>query len=108
LEQVACGEIGLTINYFYSLTPREFNNILIGYRQKEEALTKERWKHTQQVIFYAALNFDSKDKNITPDKFFPLPWEQELKIEKLKPKKTPEQIKKEFEHIDKSLKNNAS
>ena len=66
-------------------------------------MRKERWKQTQYLIYFAALNFEAKDKNITPEKFFPLPWESEINVERIKPKKTKAEIAKAFEEIDKIL-----
>lgn len=50
MEQVACGEIGLTLNYFYSLTPREFDNIVIGYRRKEETQYRTGWEQSRFIV----------------------------------------------------------
>lgn len=96
---MACGEIGLNLNYFYSLTPRQFYNIVEGYSKKEDQLFKRSWEQTRLLAFYAAYNFESKDKNLTPEKFYPLPWEQKKKVSN-KPKMSLQEVKELFNKID--------
>jgi hypothetical protein len=102
---VACGEMGLNLDYFYSLTPREFNNILEGYRKKEETYFNNSWEQTRLIAFNAAFNFETKDKGITAQKWMPLPWEQNKK-ELKPPTKTKEELKSFFKKFDEQQKTN--
>lgn len=95
---MACGEIGLTITYFYSLTPREFDNILTGYRNKEEAHFKNQWEQTRQLM-YAALQPHAKKGKSLDIKF---PWEKET-LPTRTAQRSREEMKKLFEKIDKNL-----
>lgn len=99
MEEKACGELGLNIDYFYSLTPVEFNNILTGFERKEREAFKNSWQQVQQVVFYSAFNFESKNKNLSPQKFYPLPWEV-LKTKLESPRKTRKEIKEMWDKID--------
>jgi hypothetical protein len=51
----ACGELGLNIDYFYSLTPREFDNILEGYRRKEENIERANWERARLQMYYSVV-----------------------------------------------------
>lgn len=98
--------MGLEINYFYSLLPREFYNILIGYRQKEENNFKTSWEQTRLIAFHSAFTFESKDKEVTPEKFKPLPWDEEQPTAK-KATRTREEMKAMFKKLDEETANRA-
>ena len=93
----------LKIDYFYSLSPREFYNIVQGYSKRKENTVKLSWEQTRLVAFYAAFQMETKDKKITPQKFIPLPWDEKenLSIEAKKPTRTREEMKAMFKNIDK-------
>ncbi|QQU04033.1 Uncharacterised protein [Myroides odoratus] len=76
LEILACGRIGLDINYFYSLTPRQFNNIQLGWNENNEMQIKTSWEQTRK-IFEAVLRPYMKDKTKTAKDLLPLPWDTE-------------------------------
>ena len=75
LEQVACGEVGLNIDYFYSLTPREFSNILTGYRKKEDEAFKDRWQQTRMLMHTMVLPNLKKGQKLSPQQLLEFPWE---------------------------------
>lgn len=79
LEQIACGEIGLAIDYFYSLTPREFNNILVGYRLKEENDFKNGWEQTRMLMHTMVLPNLKKGSKVTPMQLLPFDWDNKVK-----------------------------
>lgn len=97
---LACGEIGLNINYFYSLTPREFYNILTGYNRKTEAEFKTNWEQTRQLMFAVLQPHVKKGSKLE----FTFPWEKQDNVKKLKTRKTREQIEAEFKKLDEDLK----
>lgn len=72
---MALGEIGLEIDQFYYLTPREFYNLLRGYRKKEQEKEKLSWEQVRLQIYYSVLPY-SKETNLTPKDILLLPWEQ--------------------------------
>jgi len=67
--------MGLTIDEFYKLTPRQFHNIQNGfYRRKEDELK-------ENLILNRGLKFTMlvphlKDRNATEEKLFPLYFEK--------------------------------
>ena len=104
LERVAMGEMGLQLEYFYSLTPREFDNIVVGYREKEENQFKNNWEQTRLIAFNAAFNFETKDKKITAKKWFEFPWETQQKVLK-PPTKTKAEMLDVFKKFDAQTQN---
>lgn len=43
----------MQIDYFYSLTPRQFNNIQVGYNDRRDAEQKERLILVRRLMFSA-------------------------------------------------------
>lgn len=79
---MALGELGLKLNYFYSLTEREFNNIVLGYRKKEEENFKIKLVLNRRLEFaIIAPHLDKKHKSLTPEKYMPFAWENEQDLE---------------------------
>lgn len=70
--------MGLNIDYFYSLTPRQFYNISKGYRKKEEDSFKLSWEQTRSIMFtVASPHFKKSKQNSKISDFMPFPWEKE-------------------------------
>lgn len=44
--------MGLGFDYFYSLTPRQFNNIQVGYLKKERYRREEALLHTKILSWF--------------------------------------------------------
>ncbi|WKW47259.1 hypothetical protein P3875_04125 [Myroides sp. JBRI-B21084] len=68
--------MGLTYDYFYSLTPRVFFNIHEGFNQRVEMEFKDNWLRTRKLMF-AMLKPHLKNKNATEIDLFSFPWETE-------------------------------
>ena len=98
LEQIACGEVGLTLDYFYSLTPREFNNILVGYRAKEESQFRNGWEQTRMLMHIMVLPNLKKGSKLTPMQLLPFDWDNKVKPEPIKDEKL---LKKRHDFWDK-------
>jgi len=43
--------MGLQIDYFYSLTPRQFGNTIKGFRIRDEIKSKETWILARRIAF---------------------------------------------------------
>lgn len=84
-------------NYFYSLTPRVFVNILSGYRKKEEQNFINKWEQTRDIEFALVNLFADSKLNLTKQRYKPFPWDKE---QNAKPKPTKEQIKNTFAKWD--------
>jgi len=72
---LALGEIGLSYDGFYSLTPRSFTNIVNGFRNRQYEEAKISWEQTR-YLFYATLKPHLKG-NPSLKKIMPLPWDSE-------------------------------
>tara|TARA_R110001632_G_scaffold137804_2_gene253415 strand:+ start:6150 stop:6455 length:306 start_codon:yes stop_codon:yes gene_type:complete len=99
---LACGEVGLTIDYFYSLTPRQFDNVLAGYRNKEEAREKANWERARYQMYYSLISMQGADKIKLQD-VMQFPWEQNqtAALEEQKPK-TQKELKEFWDNVDKN------
>jgi len=73
---LALGQLGLNIDYFYSLTLRQFTNIVNGYRKKEDILSRERWQIARKIM-YASLA-PNLDPGTTEETIITFPWEKEM------------------------------
>lgn len=72
---MALGEIGLSYDGFYQLTPRSFTNVVNGFRNRRYEESKTSWEQTR-YLFYAALKPHLKG-NPSLKKLMPLPWDNE-------------------------------
>lgn len=95
--------MGLEIRYFYSLTPRQFNNIATGIRKKIETEYKIQWEQQRFTAYFTYLSIPLK-KGIkhaeSPEKFYPFSWETQQGVQDQKIS-TPEEARKFWEDIDK-------
>ena len=82
--------MGLTIKYFYSLSPREFWNVVQGYSKRQLEQQKNSWFQTRLIAYSSAFCMGNPDK-ITIDKFLPEPWKEVIK--KIDKAATPEEVK---------------
>lgn len=105
--------MGLEIEYFYSLTPRQFYNIVKGYENKQnhalELLKVELFYKRQFTFQSIMIHADPKStQNLTPEKMFPFAWEQtkqtNTELENRKPK-TKEELQAIWDKVDKQKSN---
>ncbi len=94
--------MGLTIDYFYSLTPSQFTNISRGYVEKREIDIKLSWEQCRFNSFYAVVAHSKRIKR--PEQIITFPWEKsETQVQK--DNRTPEEqliaVKEFWENIDK-------
>lgn len=71
--------MGLDINYFYNLTPRQFTNIQKGWSDRRDAESKERMIYTRRLMFAFLQPYA---KNLTEQKLWPFDWESESVLER--------------------------
>lgn len=74
--------MGLTIDYFYSLTPRQFFNIQRGWLERRNAESMERMLLTRKIML---TNLMPWSKGLTEEKIWPI-----ASPEKSEPKPLPE------------------
>lgn len=90
----------MDIDYFYSLTPRQFTNILIGYRRKEENEEKGKWQRVRLKIYYSLLPYTEK-KDFSPKDVFELPWDEEESTEIERKINTKKELQEYFNNLKK-------
>jgi len=86
LEQYACGEMGFDINYLYSLTPREYENILVGKLKKQDLLLQNSWEQIRTVVYYNYLLQPTEGSKKTATEILPLHWDAVGVIDTKQPK----------------------
>jgi hypothetical protein len=88
----------LAIDYFYSLTPRQFDNILTGFERKERTI----WERERLGWYYTVVAQHGSDK-IKLNSFHPFSWDKEtaVSIENRKPK-TLEEMSSFWDNVDKN------
>jgi hypothetical protein len=86
-----------------------FNNILTGFRNKEEVNYKASWEQTRQLMYVSLLphqKTNTQGKVIDPLKLsdvLPLPWDKELKVKStVQNKDKLEQSKVFWDRVDKT------
>lgn len=91
----------MKLDYFYSLTPRQFDNVLTGYRNKEETKEKLVWERSRYNWWYTVIA-QNGSKDFPLNSFHPFPWEtiNQSSLETKKPK-TRAQLKAEWDEMDK-------
>jgi hypothetical protein len=78
MEETALGELGLTIDYFYSLTPRQFANTVNGRRKRDDNESKERWMIARKIMYFSIV---LKTKNLKEKDIINFPWEDSKEFE---------------------------
>lgn len=94
--------MGLDINYFYSLTPRQFGNIQRGWADRRDAESKERLILTRRLMYS---NLVPWSKNLNEQKLWPFDWETETQDLSTPSEDELEASKKRWEMRD-ALRNN--
>ena len=61
--------MGLSDEDLYDLTPRSFNNRLIGFNKKNEQLSQNHWEQTRMIV-HAAIAPHSKHR-LKPQELMP-------------------------------------
>jgi len=104
--------MGLNLDYFYSLTPREFENIAKGYNDKQTRLLeaanhelKASWERARIIAHqvYCSIPQKKGKKHVGVAEFLPFEWDKKEESEDKKPVKamTKKEVKNLFESWDK-------
>jgi len=72
MEETALGELGLSLDYFYNLTPRQFANTVNGRRKSDDNKSKERWMIARKIMYFSIV---LKTKNLKENDIMSFPWE---------------------------------
>lgn len=65
--------MGLTYDYFYSLTPRIFHNITVGYYRKKDQQYKDQWEQTRQIV--VSVLTPHLKKGVSRNSIMKFPWD---------------------------------
>lgn len=72
--------MGLSVFEMYELRPRQWQNIVAGFREGQEAEIKERWYQTRWVSYWSA--FGHLKKGTMPENIIKFPWEDPGDVDK--------------------------
>ena len=64
----------------YDLTPRSFNNKLIGFNKKNEQISQNHWEQTRLIV-HGTIAPHSKHR-VKPQELMPFPWDSKNKVKK--------------------------
>ena len=73
----------MTIDYFYSLTPREFYNITNGLLKQKQQEYRLSWEQTRSIMYMINLSIPTKKKKQTIKEFLPFTWEKKEETKEL-------------------------
>lgn len=68
--------MGLEIEYLYSLTPRQFNNVVRGYTKREEIREMGEWERARQIAYISAIFSGNAKKNLRPIDLMKFAWDE--------------------------------
>lgn len=94
MEEIAFGELGLTTDEFYMMTPRNFINAQNGHKRLYEQNQRAEWERARWMAC-VIINPHLK-RGISPGKITTFPWE--------KIKKSKEHIKHDIQRLIKESK----
>jgi len=77
LEAVAFGWLGLTPNQLDDLTPREFENTLIGFEKLRKLDDQNSWHKFRMLASTLIAPHTKNGKGIKPEKLWPFDWDND-------------------------------
>ena len=93
--------MGMSETEFYNITPRTFENKVIGFRRKEEADSRESWEQTRRLAVFLISPNLKKGAKINDKELFPTPWDQAIAQPKEDPKEAYKRADAMWAEIDK-------
>jgi hypothetical protein len=70
---IALGQMGMDIQSFYQLTPEEFEEIYTRWSELRDSEFRNSWEQTRCNSYWS---IKASLKNVTMQKFMPLPWDK--------------------------------
>ena len=99
MEQIAFGQLGMNVDDFYDMLPREFWNKIEGFHDLENMRQRSDWERTRWSTCLLLNIHLAKGKSIKPTDLIKFEWEKEaLKIDFEDLKNKAEYVKKLEEH----------
>lgn len=98
MEEIALGEMGMSVSELWDISPRSLFNKLRGFRKLE----RDSWEQMRIHAWLLLQPYVVKGKAFQPQEILPLPWDDEIKtMAKVDAKKLAEDRKKFWENFDK-------
>lgn len=91
----------MSFDYLYSLTPRQFYNIQVGWNTSQELQTKTSWEQTR-TLYDSIIRPNLKDRDKSVRDILPFPWDVPVKNEDLGMRNSDGGVKEElsFEEME--------
>lgn len=106
MEEIALGEMGMTEQELWEITPRSLFNKLRGFRKLE----RDAWERMRIQTFHLLAPYLPKDDTLMPWDIIPLPWDKGLntlaKVDAKKAAEERENLWNKFDRTDKKMKRN--
>ena len=99
MEQIAFGQLGMNVDDFYDMLPREFWNKIEGFHDLENMRQRGNWERTRWSTCLLLNIHLAKGKSIKPTDLIKFEWEKDTtKIDFEDLKNKAELYKKRIEH----------
>jgi len=89
--------MGLSVDDLYDMTPRSFQNKLIGFNEHREQLSRNDWEQTR-IIVHACLSPHTK-KQLKPKQILPFPWDKKQTDKTIASKEYVQSVIEKYEKI---------
>ena len=66
----------MSVSYFYSLTPRQFDNIVTGRKRFLQDEFQNSWEQTRSVVYATYLSYETKGSKVSPQELLPFNWDE--------------------------------
>lgn len=71
------GVVGVSLNDFTLMTPKEAEAVCRAYRDADEQREHEAWERSRIVAYSSVSPYFGKNKQMSPHNFLPFPWDRE-------------------------------
>ena len=101
MEEIALGEMQMTVKQFHSITPRSLFNKLTGFRGNQQMA----WERVRIQTYLLLLPHVGENTSLSPHILMPMPWDDEiLMTQKDRAKEIRERSKALWAKIDEDKK----
>lgn len=102
MEEIALGEMQMTVRELNGITPRSLFNKVYGFRATQQMA----WERVRLQTYLLLLPHAGENSGLSPQSIMPMPWDGEvLKTQKEQAKEIRERSKAMWAKIDEGKKN---
>lgn len=89
------------MNYsdFLMMDADAFNAVVSAYSDSEEYKRRDEWERVRQLATFSIQPYLSKKHSVSPEKLFPLPWDNEKHKSSMSAESQQQRMKKLFEQV---------